>query len=96
MDYNKIRPDIVAAIRRYADQGIPVGGFLTAVMANDLMLAIGKADDDNVKTIPEICCYVYNETPSGCHGSPEKVKAWIEMNYARRKDAVLDKPAASQ
>ena len=32
--YDRIRPDIRAAIDRYAKDGVPVGDFLQAVLAN--------------------------------------------------------------
>ena len=78
-DYKStIRPDIREALDRYASYGVPVGGFLTAVLSNDLMDAIGRADDYNRLTIAEICRYVCNELPTRCRGSREAVKKWIE------------------
>ncbi len=66
------------AIDRYVNHGIPTGDFLRAVLENNLMEAIGRADDDNIKIIHNICRYVYNEIPMICHGNIEKVQKWIE------------------
>ena len=65
------------ALDRYVQDHIPTGGFLRAVLANDLMQALGRADCENRRDIYEICSYIYNEIPSSCHGSYEKVDAWL-------------------
>jgi len=62
---------------RYAKYRIPTGHFLQAVLCNDLMEAIGRADEENRADLFEICDYIYNHMPFQCHGSPEKVKAWL-------------------
>jgi hypothetical protein len=77
-DYSLIRADILHSLQEYATTGRPVGDFLKAVLSNDLFDAVGRADDDNVRTIPQICSYVYNNMPSNCHGSREAYKEWIE------------------
>jgi len=79
--YDKIRPDIRAALARYAREHSGVGGFLRAVLSNDLMEALGRADDENRAAIWEICLYVHNEMPSLCHGSPERYKEWIKDTH---------------
>jgi len=68
------------AIDAYVKDGRPMGGFVTAVLENNLMLAIGKADEDAYHNLREIVKYLYNDAPSSCWGSPEKVKAW----YAKK------------
>jgi hypothetical protein len=71
-----IREDIKEALDCYAKTGGPLGGFLTAVVENNLMEALGRADSYNRATIYQICQYIYNELPSNCHGSPEAVREW--------------------
>lgn len=56
------------------------GGFCTAVLENNLMEAFGRADIQNRHDLFEICGYVYNELPSACHGSREKVVAWLKRS----------------
>lgn len=67
-----------ASLDDYANHGVPVGGFLSAVLANDLMLAVGRADDTNVRILKEICEYVFNFLPRQCYGSREAVEGWIK------------------
>ncbi len=62
----------------YAEHRIEPGGFLTAVLANDLMEAVGRADADNLMLLSPICGFIYNELPSPCHGSREAVAAWLD------------------
>jgi hypothetical protein len=65
-------------IKRYVEERKPVGGFLRAVICNDLRNACGYADDTNIENLPAYCAYFYNHAPSDCHGSVEKYKAWIK------------------
>lgn len=47
------------------------------------MDAMGRADADNRRDLFEICSYVYNDMPAGCHGSPEMVRAWLQAHGLR-------------
>jgi hypothetical protein len=62
----------------YVLKGIPMGDFLTACFANDLMEAMGRADDRNRPLVFLFCQWIYNVAPGRCHGSRELVRAWIE------------------
>ena len=65
-------------IDRYAKQRVPVGSFLAALLSNDLSQTVACADDVNINLIPEYVRYLYNNVPSACWGSPEKVDAWLK------------------
>ena len=82
-----IREDIKESIDAYVESGRPLGGFLTAVMENDLMQAMGRADEGNRIGLHAICGYIYMEIPSECHGSREKVEAWYAKHDAERSKA---------
>lgn len=64
-------------IIRYLVHKIPPGDFLTSVLSNDLFGAISKADDININALPVYCAFFYNETPTSCWGSKERVNAWL-------------------
>ncbi len=66
---------------RYIEHGEPPGDFLTAVICNDLFKACGRADDFNLANLPAYTAYLYNEAPSECWGSKEKMQAWIEAKW---------------
>lgn len=61
---------------------IPTGGFLEAVLSNDLFGAIGRADTENSQAIHAICTFVYNRLPSGSWGSPERYRNWLSEKAA--------------
>lgn len=62
----------------YVLRRIPAGSFLEAVMSNDLMRAFALADEDSREGLFELCKFIHNTTPAGCHGSPERVAKWLE------------------
>ena len=61
----------------YITRRLIPGGFLQAVICNDLKEAFGRADEDNTRAMKEIVSWFYNEAPSDCWGSREKMEAWI-------------------
>lgn len=74
-------------IDRYAQHGIRPGGFLTAVLSNDLKGAFGAADMENRGAMFEIVSYCYNEIPANCWGSARVVEHWIEAKATARAAA---------
>ena len=70
--------NIKESLERYVEHRISPGGFLTAVLENNLMEAMGRADSINRYNLYNICTYIYNELPGHIHGSPEKVKKHLE------------------
>ena len=66
-------------LQAYIQTGRPVGGFLTAVLRNDLREAVGRADDHNIANLPAYIAYLHNKAPMGCWGSTENVKHWKEI-----------------
>lgn len=57
----------------YVTKGYRPGSFVYALLANDLMRALGTADAENRRDIFDICSYVYNNIPDNVHGSYEIV-----------------------
>jgi len=74
---------------RWIEHGILPGEFLQAVLRNDLMGAVHRADGTNIENLPAYIGYLYNEAPQGCFGSPEAVKAWEEKHRKAREEARL-------
>ena len=65
------------AIKRYILNGIPPGNFLSALLQNDFMAAVGRADEDNAAALKGWAMFFYNYIPSGSYGSPDAYAAWI-------------------
>ncbi len=86
-DKTLIEPRFKESIDRYIEYGVPTGGFLEAVMSNDLREAVGRADEYALENIPHIVAYLYNDTPMGCWGSRENVQSWLgRESIARDKE----------
>ena len=79
-----IRSDMIAALDRYVDYGASVGSFLHNVLTHDLYTALALADDDNFQNIQAYASYLHNVIPGSCHGSKEKVDAWIKSGGLKR------------
>lgn len=72
-------PDrMMPGIKRYIEEKCPPSDFLTAVIQNDLSEAVGRADEENMRNLPAYAAYFYNHAPAACHGSKEKMAAWIK------------------
>ena len=69
---------IKESLTRYVENKIPPGGFLCAVLENDLKEACARADDVNRYRLFEIVAYCYNHIPSACWGSREAVINWLK------------------
>lgn len=82
-----VRDDMVEALESYVRDGVPLGGFLKAVVCNDFAGAAGKADNWNLDNLPAFGAYVYNEMPSTSHGSIEIYDAWLRRKAAERDQA---------
>lgn len=61
-----IPPHILVELEKYrvGEHPYPFGGFLTAVLANDLVGAFAGADEENRQIMFEYASYLYNELPS--------------------------------
>jgi hypothetical protein len=66
------------ALFNYVNHGVRPGGFLTAVLCNDLMAAVGHADTENLAALKQIVQYVYWEIPGACWGSRKRMNQWID------------------
>lgn len=64
-------------LNEYIKDRVPVGDFLYAVLTNNLVETYARADEENLYDLFEIVSYVYNQLPSECWGSKEKVDKWL-------------------
>jgi len=93
VDYSKCPvPRMADAVRRYVEKGIQPGHFLMALLSNDLMETIDRADDENAAAIRQWAIFVHCELPAGCHGSPDRVKGWMlsQRNFVANTEAVTE------
>ena len=78
---------LIVSLNNYVDHGMPVGDFLTAVLANDLKEALTRADPDNRELLFQIAMWVHWEVPNNCCGSRSKVKKHIAAKAAGRRQS---------
>lgn len=76
-DWSLIPEHMREGVIGYVMRGWEPGSFLYAALANDFMDAAARADDQNLAALGRWARFIYNFTPSRCHGSPEAVDAWI-------------------
>ena len=79
------------ALENYLMHGFQPGGFLTSVLANDLYLAVGRADHWNRDNLPRIVNEVLFKMPSMSHGSYAAVKEWCRDVDSRCSTYALQK-----
>ncbi len=66
-------------IDNYVNEGYSPGGFVRAVLENDLKGAVACADLDNRSDLVEIVQYVVSRAPMMCHGNRVRVEEWLAM-----------------
>jgi len=73
----------------YFEAGLPPGGFLRAVLANDLAGAFAHADHINKPRIGDFVNWLYWEAPGRPYGwgSYEAIDKWVEEAQQEKLDA---------
>jgi len=75
--YDRLPEAMRPHARDYVERHLPVGGFLYAVLSNNLVDAFGHADKDNRAAMGDWVLWLFNDIPSKCWGSEDKVDAWL-------------------
>ena len=68
---------MASGVRRYFESHQKVGGFLTALLCNNLRETLTHADDTNARFIKEWVQWLYNHAPARSWGSEEHHAAWL-------------------
>jgi len=69
---------IRAAIDRFVRDRLRPGGFVNAILENDLLEAINRADSANLFLIPHIVAYMAEHVPASARGSEAWVNDWLQ------------------
>ena len=62
---------------RYRDGHIATGGFLRAVLANDLNDAVFRGDAESLLALPALVRWIRDELPADAWGSRVEVDRWL-------------------
>ena len=74
--HNPVPSYMIDSLVFYVADGSVVGGFLTAVLSNDLAKSFHKADAENLEALHNWVNLVDGYIPTDARGSTEKVKKW--------------------
>ena len=75
-EYAAIPAHMQASLIDYVNKGVIPGDFLQAVLANDLVGAVGRADGHNLPLLPQYVRWLYSKAPVICTGSRQAIKEW--------------------
>ncbi len=78
IDTKLVPVSIITSLNRYSEHRVPTGSFLRAVLENDLTETVARADSDNIRLLPEIVQYCYENLSHNCWGSPDIVSKFLE------------------
>jgi hypothetical protein len=70
--------EVVLSLLRYWHHRVPTGDFLRAVLENDLRDACARADAVNIRHLPGIVRFCWEQLPSPSWGSAENVRTWLK------------------
>ncbi len=80
IDYNMLPIHCQQSMRDYIEHRHPVGGFLYAVLSNDLYRTFLKADELNAPKIKDYLLFLDRHAPPECYGSKENIDRWLNPN----------------
>lgn len=88
---------LAPGLNRWIRDGIMPGGFLRAVLSNDLRTAVAAGDPTSVEALPDIVRWLEERAPPDCWGSAEAVQRWgahrrAVQQLALANDPTLDRP----
>ena len=87
--WTHITMDCQEAIFGYLVYGWEPGGFLTAVMANDLYRAATVADIANVDHLAYVAKFVVYALPQASYGNYYQVKTWLRLTDQAREEILV-------
>lgn len=87
--YGRIPASTIQALRNYEDYGISPGGFLSALLQDNLIEAAKLADQTSLNTLGAVVDYMFNEMDHECYGSKEKYQEWRASGGAIRREKHL-------
>jgi hypothetical protein len=64
------------ALDSWGHDGFYPGGFLLAVLENNLFGAYREGSRESIRLLPDIIMYIYNHLPCDCWGNTKKVSIW--------------------
>lgn len=82
-DPSKVPAVLQNQIKNYVKHGVPPGGFIKAVICNDLRGACMHGEAESVGAIAHIVAWFVNRAPALCWGSNVNYMTWCQMGDAQ-------------
>ncbi len=80
---SKIPSHFIAGLERYLAFGIHPGGFMRAILSNDLVDVINRADADALSCLRPLSLLVFDCIDTRAWGTRQRVDEWMEhQGYA--------------
>ena len=74
-----------STLENYLLYGLPPGGFMTAVLTNDLYGAISRADSQNMSRLEDIVRWLQHNAPIDSYGNYENITNWVNDAHGDRE-----------
>lgn len=75
--FDIIPSHMIEGLYNFVELGLEPGGFLTAILCNNLSEAFNRADEKNRDCMENWVQVMTWSIPGCCHGSVEAVKEWM-------------------
>lgn len=75
---------LLNGLERYRNDGIATGSFLRAVLENNLIDAVKRADETSLASLRSLVFTIDEHLPQAAYGSPAAVEAWLNMTPEQR------------
>jgi len=83
--------DIQESLWNYLAYGVSPGGFLTAVLCNDFMNAVCRADFSwTGKSLQQLAKWILNYAPMDSWGSAGAMINWMKKDDIERRDIMIE------
>jgi hypothetical protein len=76
IDYSILPSHMREGAKRYIEEGIFPGSFLTHIFENDFVHAAATADPINQQSLYNYAEFLYTQAPSACWGSASRMQEW--------------------
>lgn len=75
--FRQLPPLTQGSLRHYIEHRLRPGHYLTAVLSNDLVEAVNRADRENLDMLGYCVRWLVWYAPPDCWGSPSAVRMWL-------------------
>lgn len=76
-DYMLIPMRVLRELVDFAERGIRPGGYVQAVLAEDLGQAVALGDSEVLGSLVQTSMFVFNRMPAGTWGSRSALSCWV-------------------